>query len=374
MNARAFLISLFLTISVASSAYSWGFTGHQIITDRAVRLLPTILQDFYWANREILSDLCLAPDLRRDANKSEGGKHYIDLEHYPADAPKLREEAVARFGMDKLSDSGWVPWNTQDVYADLVEAMEDRDYPAILRLSGDLSHYVADAHVPLHTTDNYNGQLTADTGVHARFESELVDQFPEIFPFDPRPAVMITDVPSKLWSIVRSSQTSVASVLKSDRENRMSVPSEGYSIARARANHGPVAARRMNDASHEVASFWYTAWVEAGRPDLAGVDFSSLVRRPRPLSHTLLYYEGDYKEDIAEDWPADARDALRRIRSYLKSKTSVRISKVNWVKRRDKILVGITAVESESDLDDKKIEKDLRRRIRSAKIKFRSRD
>src|SRR3989338_5200966 len=99
--------------------------------------------------------------------------------------------------MDKLTDSGWVPWNTQEVYQNLVSAMRRKDYPDILRLSGDLSHYVADLHVPLHTTVNYDGQLTTDTGVHARFESRLVDLFPDALPFEPKPAARIQDVPTR---------------------------------------------------------------------------------------------------------------------------------------------------------------------------------
>lgn len=48
----------------------------------------------------------------------------------------------------------------QTVYNRLVKAFENHDVDYILKNSDDLGHYVSDTHVPLHTTENYNGKLT----------------------------------------------------------------------------------------------------------------------------------------------------------------------------------------------------------------------
>src|SRR5690606_18469221 len=40
-----------------------------------------------------------------------------------------------------------------------------------------LSHYVADAHVPLHAVLNYDGQLSGQRGFHSRWESQMVERF-----------------------------------------------------------------------------------------------------------------------------------------------------------------------------------------------------
>ena len=45
----------------------------------------------------------------------------------------------------------------------------------VLRTAADLGHYLADAHVPLHTTGNYNGQRTNQTGIHALWETHNVE-------------------------------------------------------------------------------------------------------------------------------------------------------------------------------------------------------
>lgn len=363
-------------LPVASpSSYGWGLTGHKIITDRAVRLLPTRVQGFYWENRDVLADLCIHPDLRKGADRFEEPRHYIDLEHYPPDLPKLADEAIRRFGRKKLSKSGWAPWHAQQVYAQLVDAMRRKDYPAVLRLSGDLSHYVADLHVPLHTTENYDGQLGRDTGIHARFESLPVDQFPDVFPFDPRPAATIVDVPSKLWAIVVASNVETHAVFKADRQTAYADrDSDGYSVSRARLTMGPLAARRMNDASHEVASFWYTAWVESGRPDLPRVDFSSLARPPKSVEGEALFYEGRFTPDLPADWPLPVRTAFRRIGDYLRLETAARLATVSWFQSRGETNIRVSVIDSTAPVDETKSQKALRRVILGARVKFRVKD
>lgn len=361
-------------------AHGWGLTGHKMVTDRAVRLLPTRLQDFYWENREVLQELSIQADLRRDWDRKEAPKHYIDLEHYSSGPlPRLAKEAVRELGMGKLSRSGWLPWNTQLVYARLVDAMRLENYPEILRLSGDLSHYVADAHVPLHATENYDGWMTGDTGVHARFESRLVEQFPEVLPFDPRPAEKIVDVPARLWAIVLSSSMSAAAVLRSDRQNAYEDREmDGYSIVSARQTHGPIAARRMNDAAHEVASFWYTAWVEAGRPRLPRDNFSELALPggpPAMSSGQALYYEGRYAAALPMEWPLPARQTLRRIEDYLRLETKVRLAKVHWSKTAEgEFQIRVTAYGRALEMPARQIEKALRRVAISSRLRFQIED
>ena len=48
---------------------------------------------------------------------------------------------------------------------------------AIIKFSAELSHYVGDAFVPLHTTINYDGQLTDQKGLHSLWESQLPERF-----------------------------------------------------------------------------------------------------------------------------------------------------------------------------------------------------
>ncbi|MBI4178076.1 hypothetical protein HY522_01465 [bacterium] len=327
---RCFLF--FLLLLPASGAFGWGLDAHKTVTDRAVRLLPTRLQEFYWENRETLRELSIDADRRKDGDRSEGPKHYIDLELYPeGPLPVLRKDAIRKFGMDHLRASGWAVWNTQKVYDDLVAALRRRDYESILRLSGDLSHYVSDLHVPLHTTVNFNGQFTDDTGVHARFESRLVEQFPEQLAFNPKPAERIPDVPKWLHQIAEASHRLFKGVLEGDRKNAYADRADGYSMARAVATHAPMARGRMNDAAAAISSVWYTAWIDAGRPVLPRIDFSGLISTPKSIeSGEAVFYEGRYLTPPPETWPEDIRRMLLQIEHHLRTKSSVRLADVTW--------------------------------------------
>ncbi len=327
------IVALIWLSMLAPSAHGWGLTGHQIATDRATRLLPTKMQDFYWMNRAVLAEWCIEPDVRKDSDISEGPKHYIDLEQYPPNPPHLTDDAIRKLGMEKMQKSGWAPWNTQLVYQDLVRAFQNKNYPRILKLSGELSHYVADLHVPLHTTENYDGQLSSDFGVHARWESRMVDQFPEVLPFEPVAAEKIQSAPERIWSIVNSSSPEVPGVLAGDRKNAYPDSAvDGYSVVKSRQTFGPVAARRMNAAAHEIASFWYTAWVAAGRPRLPATDLSTIAMPAKLPGGEALFYEGRFTSEFPPVWPSEIRTVLTASADVLNRIESLRMIKFEWAR------------------------------------------
>jgi len=136
---------------------------------------------FYKKNIEFLTEEAVAPDRRRYAIKDEAPRHFIDLDEFGDSAvyklPRTWAQALGRYGEDSLMERGVVPWQIVRAYNRLKDAMLLYDPEKILRSSADLGHYVADANVPLHTTSNYDGQLTGQPGLHAFWESRL----PELF-------------------------------------------------------------------------------------------------------------------------------------------------------------------------------------------------
>src|SRR3546814_10784540 len=90
----------------------------------------------------------------------------------------------------------------------LTDAFLRRDSVRILRYSADLGHYLADAHVPLHTTENYNGQLSDQTGIHAFWESRLPELFATGYDLFTGKAHYIRNIPQETWRIVRDSHRS----------------------------------------------------------------------------------------------------------------------------------------------------------------------
>lgn len=258
---------------------------------------------FYKANIEYLRELAVAPDHRRYAVEAEGARHYIDLEHYaviPFDSiPRNWNKACELFTEDSLNAFGIVPWHVVRMYYRLENSFISGSAIDILRNSAELGHYLADAHVPLHSTENYNGQLTGQKGIHAFWESRLPELFFEEYDFFMEEAAYIADVQEEIWQVVYESHSAVDSVLtlekslslKFDEDRRYGYEERGYTLVRtqskaySRAYHDALngmVERRMKRAVWRLASFWFTAWVNAGQPEL-----EELGKRPVEVDSTL---------------------------------------------------------------------------------------
>ena len=271
------------------SANSWGFFAHKEINRIAVFTLPNELFGFYKHNIEFITEHAVDPDKRRYAVKEEAARHFIDLDRYgssPLDSmPHQWEAACAKYTEDTLRAHGIVPWHIDVMVKRLTSAFRANDYDRVLRTSADLGHYIGDAHVPLHTTRNYNGQLTNQKGIHGFWESRLPELFNDDYDFFVGKARYVEDPLELVWKIVGESFAAKDSVLRfeadlnerfpSDRkysfENRgasiMKVYSEEYSKEYDKLLDGMVE-RRMRQAIITVGSLWFTAWVNAGQPDL----------------------------------------------------------------------------------------------------------
>jgi hypothetical protein len=280
--------TLLLTLSI-SSLLAWGFHAHKRIHELAVLILPAPLFSFYKNHIDYVSKHAVDADKRRYVNPDEAAFHYIDLDHYGKFAfdslPAKWEDAVKKYSEDSLKKYGIVPWHIERMKYRLTEAFKNEDEKAILYLSANIGHYIADAHVPLHTTQNYNGQLTHQHGIHALWETRLPELFSKDWNFFTGKAVYIHDVNKEIWKIIRESFVATDSVLKLEQHLNDSFPSDGkytyvskgkttkknYSENYAQAYNillNGMVERRMRKAVMAVGSFWYTAWVDAGKPNL----------------------------------------------------------------------------------------------------------
>ncbi len=244
---------------------------------------------FYKKHIDYISDHAVDPDRRRNVTKDEAPKHYIDIDHYgthPFEAvPKQWKDAVKKFSEDTLQEYGILPWNIEKMMYNLQEAFTNQDLDKILHYSADIGHYIADAHVPLHTTENYNGQLTNQKGIHGFWESRIPELKSEEYDYWTGTAQYIEKPIDKAWKVVKASHAEVDSVLKfeaqlnaryapdkkysfEDRGNKsVKVYSVEYTNEYDKMLNGMVE-RRMREAIITVGSMWYTAWVNAGKPDL----------------------------------------------------------------------------------------------------------
>lgn len=286
MNRLFRLISL---IGMAVLFSSWGFHAHKLINRMAVFTLPTDVAGFYKDHVDYLTEHAVDADKRRYVDTVEAARHFIDVDQYgdrPFDSiPVHWTAAVEKFTERRLIASGVLPWQINRTYYQLVRAFSEKDHRRILRHSADIGHYIADAHVPLHTTSNYNGQLTNQIGIHAFWESRLPELFAEDYDFFVGRATYIASPLDEAWRIVKESFSLVDSVLaveaglhqkfQSDRKyayverNRVLIRtySEAYSHRYHDALSGMVE-RRMRSSIIVTGSFWYSAWVDAGQPDI----------------------------------------------------------------------------------------------------------
>src|SRR5690606_41189014 len=101
---------------------------------------------------------------------------------------------------------------------DLTAAFARKDARAILRLAADLGHYIGDINVPLHTTVNYNGQLTGQHGIHAFWESRIPELLSDDYDFFVGQAEYIENTQLAAWDAVIQAHRAVDSVLRFENE------------------------------------------------------------------------------------------------------------------------------------------------------------
>lgn len=299
-------LKIAFTIAVISCfsflALSWGFFAHQRINRMAVFCLPPEMFGFYKHHIDYLTQHAVDPDKRRYAVEGEAACHFIDLDRYgdhPFDSiPQRWNDAVAKYTEDTLMAHGIVPWHIEKMMFRLTFAFREKNFEKILKYSADIGHYIGDAHVPLHCTQNYNGQLTGQHGIHGFWESRIPELNGDNYDYITGRCRYVKSPLKEAWRIVRDSYAAKDSVLNFERELNKKFPagrkyayeergnltvkvySEEYSQQYDKMLGGMVE-RRMRESIIMVASFWYTAWVNAGQPDLSefqGKEISSETR------------------------------------------------------------------------------------------------
>jgi len=282
------LILLFVLPS--TSSFCWGFFAHRKINYYAVFLLPPEMMALYKPSINFLSEHSVDPDKKRYILPEEGARHYIDIDHYGsppfAALPREWDSAVKKFSKDTLQRYGIVPWYIPRALQQLTLAFKEKDASKILLLSASIGHYIADAHVPLHACSNHNGQLSGQQGIHAFWESRLPELLADKeWDFFMGKAEYIASPSRFIWARALESAAAADTVLRLEKQLSQQYPgdkrfgfeerngvlvrqySASYSIAYNKLLQGMVE-RRMRQSIFAVASFWYTAWVNAGQPDL----------------------------------------------------------------------------------------------------------
>lgn len=299
------VISLVAGMGLILLFSAWGFFAHQRINRLAVFTLPKNMIRFYKSNINYITIHAVDPDKRRYADSLEAPRHFLDADHYgqhPFDSiPEKWDDAVKKYGENYLNKYGTVPWVIARNYFYLVKAFKNKDSLAILRSSAQLGHYIADAHVPLHMSENYNGQLSNQVGIHAFWESRLPELYSRQYNFYVGKARYIEDPLKEAWKICRSTFNCLDSTLLFEKKLSASFPSDkkytytskgnrvikAYSEEYSNAYHqllDGMVERQMRSAILAIGSLWYSAWVDAGQPDLKNFNLKTPATEDQQLA------------------------------------------------------------------------------------------
>ena len=283
-----------LVIAAPVPAFAWGTAAHRFIMARAIDILPAELKPFFAHYRDELIVRVVDPDTWRNAGWEEDHNHFVDfgmpeLGPYPFTAlPREYGAALEKFGMTTLKKVGMLPWREAEEFGNLRRAFEGFAKNAPYSISdtilfaGVAAHYIQDAHQPLHASNNYDGQLTGNHGIHARFERDLIERFESRLTVNPaRPAAM-ANPRDTAFDVLLASHRLVDPLLKADKEaaaGKDTYDAEYYEKFFAAVR--PILEQRLAAAITSTAAMIMGAWEQAGRPVLRTED-ARPIQKVRP--------------------------------------------------------------------------------------------
>jgi hypothetical protein len=169
-----------------------------------------------------------------------------------------------------------VPWVVLARVQRLVQAFTDGDPDRVAFESSILSHYVADLQVPLHTTRNHDGEETGQKGIHARWETGLLERIvaregwaPEV-----RPAALGPDPERAPWIWLRESFNLVPGVLADDLTAQNAANLTAEPVAGGLSPYWgvflqlqePHVKEQLTLSAQRTAQMILYAWTTAGQP------------------------------------------------------------------------------------------------------------
>ncbi len=268
-------VVLFVALAACGNAFAWGPGAHRLVNNWAVQTLPPEIRGFFAANRQYLTDHANDPVEWMEKDRYERKQHYLYLDKYGKfpylELPHSFRHAVERYGSGRINRNGLLPWQIGEYSLRLTNALKAHNWEEAMEVAAALGHYVADAHDPLHTTENYDGQLTGQPGLADRFGSQVVDRYQSFFILRPDSATKIDDPTEYAFEAALESHTWVDQIILADRlavRNLMGHNDDYFDRFYSRV--GSPLIRQINLAIHDTGSYWYTAWLNAGRPSLPG--------------------------------------------------------------------------------------------------------
>lgn len=283
-NNLIFLVTIILFAS-------WGSTGHKIINQNSgMSFNSQMMQLISWI--PTITSHASDADYRKDTDQNEAPKHYIDIDSYQIFVSSKQliqdwDSIVSLFGYSTVIDNGILPWATVATVDTLSNCFARKDWAKAVLTAADLGHYVGDGHMPLHITENFNGQNTGNTGIHSRYETTMISKYSNqiIYAGDTNLNV-IQDVNQYVFNYIYNNYKYVDSVLLADNDAKSAAgntTSNTYYLNLWNKT-GIFTIELFKNASHVLAELIYTAWVKAGSPEIDNTAVNELLNRNKIMS------------------------------------------------------------------------------------------
>lgn len=298
IKQTSFLVILLGLVILFSS---WGHVGHHKINTNASLSFNQEMSSFYeWTS--ILAAHASDADIRKGWDPTEGPKHYIDIDNYPGFIdngviPQEFDVAIELYGESFVFDQGILPWATRTTFDSLQSCFEQGDWEQAVLFASDLGHYVADGHMPLHITRNYNGQYSGNNGIHSRYESDMIGTFNSQIVYQGYQIEVIDDVDQYIFNYLYTNYTYIDSILAADDYAEgiagNTYSSQYYNALWDRTEN--FTTELFKEASHSLTELIYTAWVYSGSPTNTGIFSPSLNEAGLQLQNSPNPFSGNTK-------------------------------------------------------------------------------
>ncbi len=288
---------LFLLLFSIVFICGWGANGHKIINRRSTFSLPPAMSFLNWADS--LAAHSSDADYRRSADPNEAPRHFIDIDEYPEFIATGRiqqdlDSLIAIHGSSFVYDTGILPFSIMATVDSVKKYFQLRNFQKAMLHTADLGHYVGDGHQPLHITRNYDGQYTNQTGVHSRYETQLINRDSGNIIYNFENAVYVSNINQFVFNFLYHNYAYVDSVLRYDSLAR--AIAGGYNTSYYQIYWqlaGNFTQMLFNNASHFITDLVYTAWVNSGSPVFVTATGTSLPEKyflrqnyPNPFNPT----------------------------------------------------------------------------------------
>jgi hypothetical protein len=255
--------------------FGWGDKGHKLITTFAMKELPSQMK-FSDQFKAAIVEHSVDPDNRKRDDKTEGPKHFIDIDFYKEFSDGIvimsRDTLNKLYGDQVVTKEGILPWATETTYYRLIQAFKDKDKDKVLLYASDLAHYVGDGHQPLHATVNYNGQLTDQKGIHSRYEIDMLDNYLPVLEknYDDQSPYYVNNIPAMIFNYIAEANNYVELILSADKfaskKTDGKFDKDYYRLLWFKTKY--VTMNEINSAALSLSSLIYSAWMDAGKPVL----------------------------------------------------------------------------------------------------------